>query len=210
MKFNNIIFDFDGTLIDSRPGVVKELTAKEVNEKEIVQLLGAPLSQILTVLLNTNDELVINKGINLFKEYYQKAVYQNVVYPGIKEMLESFRSQSRQLFVVSNKIDIFMNKILEQHNLKKYFISILATDGTDTRSKKANHIKYILTHHKLKKKETAIVGDTENDIRAGQKNFIFTIGATWGYGSEFSLVKTKADKTCHTPQELEQFIKNTH
>lgn len=214
MRFNNIIFDFDGTLVNSQPGVVKafkkvvkELTAKKITEQEIAQLIGAPLAQIISILLNTNDEAIINRGQDLFKEYYSKeGLYQNIVYPGIKGMLESLKNQSRQLFVVSNKIELFMNKILEQHDLKKYFTLILGTDGTDTQSKKPDQVKYLLTRHKLKKQETVMVGDTENDIMAAKQNFIYSIGTSWGYGPKDNLVRAKADKICHTPLELEQFI----
>jgi len=214
MKFKNIIFDFDGTLIDSRLGVVKafkkvakKLKDKEIAEQEIVQLIGEPLAQIITILLNTDDENIIRKGQVLFKKYYSKGgVYQNIVYPGIREMLESFKSQSRQLFVVSNKIELFMTKILEQHHLKNYFRFILGTGGSDTQSKKPDLVKYLLTHHKLKKQETVMIGDTENDVIATKRNLIYSIGVTWGYGSESDLINAKADKICDSPLELEQFI----
>ena len=214
MRFKNIIFDFDGTLIDSRPGVVKafkrvvkKLTFRQIDEQKIVKLLGLPLAQIISILLNTDDQAIINRGSKLFEEYYEKkGLYQNILYPGIKEMLKSFRSQSCQLFVVSNKIDLFMNKILQQHNLKKYFAFVCGTDGTDKQSKKADYVKYLITQYKLKNKETAIVGDTESDITAGRENSIYSIGITWGYGSESNLIKAKADAICHSPLELKQFV----
>lgn len=214
MRFKNIIFDFDGTLIDSRPGVVKtfkkvvgELASKKLKEKEITQLIGKPLAQIISILLNTNDEALIKKGCGLFQEYYnEKEIYHNILYPGIEEILRLFKKQSLQLFIVSNKIESFIKKILEQHNLKEYFNAILGTDGTDKQSKKPDQIKNLLNLYKLKKPETVMVGDTENDILAAKENSIYSIGVTWGYGSESNLIKAGADTICHTPLELKQFI----
>jgi len=215
MRPQNIIFDFDGTLVDSRPGIVeafkkviKKLAAQKITDQEVIKLLGTPLAQIINILLKTSDEATISKGQDLFKEYYSKnGLYQNIVYPGVEEMLKSLKDQSRQLFVVSNKIELFMNKILEQRHLKKYFTFVLGTDGTDTQSKKPERVKYLLDHYKLKKHETVMVGDTENDIIAGKRNFIYSIGTTWGYGLESALIKAKADKICHSPLKLEQFIR---
>lgn len=215
MKFDNIIFDFDGTLIDSRPGVVKsfkravkDLTSKQINEGSIIKLIGKPLAQIISVLLKTSDQALIDKGSDLFRKYYRDdGLDKNIIYSGVKEMLKSFKEKSLGLFVVSNKIEEFMIKILEQHDIKKYFISATGIDGTDPYSKKADYVKSILTNFKLKKGETAIVGDTESDIIAGKANSIYCIGVTWGYGLESNLIKSGADKICRTPLGLERFIK---
>lgn len=216
MKLNNIIFDFDGTLIDTRSGLVKvfkkvveELNSSQIDDQIIIKLIGSPLVQILTVLLKTENKIILDRGINLFKKYYEEDGFNdNSIYPEIKGALELLKGQSFRLFVVSNKIELFMNKILEQHDLKKYFIYSLGTDGTDLQSKKTDKIKRLLSNYKLKKEETAIVGDTENDIIAGKENSIYCIGVTWGYGSEDSLKSAEADIIFHNFLEFKQFLKN--
>lgn len=214
MIFKNIIFDFDGTLINSKPGVVKtfqrvveELISRQAEEQEIIQLSGKPLVQMISILLDTNDEILIEKGSDLFREYYNKErIYQNMVYPGIKGMLELFKDKNYQLFIVSNKIELFINKILEQHKFKEYFTCVIGTSGNDVQSKKSDLIKSVSTDYKLNKEETVMIGDTENDIIAAKKNLVYSIGITWGYGLENNLIKAGADKICHSPLSLKQFI----
>lgn len=217
MKLNNIIFDFDGTLVDTRSGLVKifkkvakELNSSQIDDRAIIELIGSPLVQILTVLLKTENKIILDRGINLFKKYYEEdGLNDNSIYPEIKGALELLKGQSLRLFIVSNKIELFINKILEQHDLKKYFIYSLGTDGTDLQSRKTDKVKRLLSDYQLKKEETAIIGDTENDIIAGKANSIYCIGVTWGYGSENSLKNAKADIIFHNFLEFKKFFKNT-
>lgn len=214
MKFKNIIFDFDGTLIDTRPGiigsfkkVVKELAKKEIDNQRIIKLIGSPLTQIISILLATNSQPIIERGSELFKKYYnEEGVHQNIIYPEIKKMLFSFEKESLKLFIVSNKIELFINKILAQHDIKEYFFSVYGTDGTDIKSKKAENLKKLIIKHNLKKEETAMAGDTKDDILAGRESQIYSIGVTWGYGAESDLIEAGADNICHTPLELRQLI----
>ena len=208
--FNNIIFDFDGTLVDSGPGIVKsfkrvmkELGSKQIDDEDIIKLIGTPLAQIMSILLETDDQTLIDKGSDLFRKYYQNnGLYDSIIYPGVKEMLESLKEQSCQLFVVSNKIEEFMISILRQHDIMKYFTDIVGSDGKDLYSKKADYLKSILNNFKLDRGKTTIVGDTESDIIAGKANSIYCIGVKWGYGRKEDLIRAKADKIINHPREL--------
>jgi len=216
IRFKNIIFDFDGTLIDSRPGVVssfqkvgRKLFKKEIREKEIVRLIGKPLAEIISILFKINDKFLVEKASLLFKEFYSReGIKENILYLGIKDMLESFKKNSLSLFVISNKIEPFIKNILKQHNIDKYFKDVIGTDGMDRKSKKADYIKRIVNVYNLKKTKTVVAGDTENDIISAKRNGIYAVGVVWGYGSKESLIKAGADKICSSPFEFKKFILN--
>ncbi|MEK7658916.1 MAG: HAD-IA family hydrolase [Patescibacteria group bacterium] len=215
MKFKNIIFDFDGTLVDSKPGIVTsfKLVAKdfkkEVSEDQITKLIGLPLAEFLATMLSTNNQETISKGSGLFIKYYaEKGIKLNTVYSGIEQLLAFLKNHGYQIFIVSNRIELFLKEIIKLHNLEKYFIFVRGTDGTDKKSEKAEYVKDVIKKYKLKKEETAIIGDTENDIIAGKNNSIYSIGVTWGYRTKDDLIKAGADMVFNTPLELQQYIKN--
>jgi phosphoglycolate phosphatase len=201
MKFTNIIFDFDGTLVDTRPGIIKafqtmmvDMGFEMVNKRVIGELIGIPLSQFVEALLKTKDTEIIKKGSELFKKYYDREFFSdNFLYPGIPELLETIHKNFGNSFVVSNKIDVFLNKILEQHDIKKYFKFIKGTDGTGRGSQKSDYIKRLIEENRLDRDTTVIIGDRKDDIVAGKDNLIHTIGITYGYGSREELQEAGAD-----------------
>ncbi|MBI2448554.1 HAD hydrolase-like protein [Candidatus Microgenomates bacterium] len=201
MKYTNIIFDFDGTLVDTRPGIIKAFYAvmtdmgiEPADEKTIGELIGVPLSQFLEVLLKTNDAKIIKKGSELFKKHYDREYSSdNILYPGIPELLENIKENSGSSFVVSNKIDAFLNKILEQHDIRKYFQSTKGTDGTGRGSQKSDYVRDLVEENNLDRAITVIVGDRRDDVVAGKDNLIHTVGITYGYGSREELEEVGAE-----------------
>ena len=201
MKFDKIIFDFDGTLVDTRPGITKafqsvmtEMGIEPADDKYIGELIGIPLTPFLEVLLKTKDVKVIKKGSELFKAYYDNEfIFDNILYPGIPILLEDIKKNSGNSFVVSNKIDVFLNKILKQHGIRKYFHSIRGTDGTGTGSQKTDYVRDLIEKNNLDRSKTVIIGDRRDDIVAGKDNLIHTIGVTYGYGSREELVDAGAE-----------------
>jgi len=201
-------------LVDSLPGVVEsfqkmvnQLSSKQVKDEEIANLIGRPLAEIVGLLLETNDSEIISKGSESFKDNYQRnGLFNNYIYPGVKEMLENLKNESYQIFIVSNKIELFMKKILSQHKIENYFIDVRGTDGSDVKSRKADYLKSILNDHNLEKEKSVIIGDTVSDISAGKENNIYSIGVTWGYGTKESLINANANKIINKPIELKQFL----
>lgn len=214
MKFTNIIFDFDGTLIDTRPGIIKafqemmsDMDFEPADKETIGKLIGIPLAQFVEILLKTKDIEIVKKGSELFKAHYEKEhVFDNVLYPGIPELLENIKNNSGNNFVVSNKIDAFLNKILEQHNIKKYFQSIRGTDGTGRSSQKSDYIKDLIEENSLDRATTVIIGDRRDDIIAGKDNLIHTIGITYGYGSREELAEAGADIIAENADDIKLIL----
>jgi|GEM_PF-7052550 len=215
MKFTNIIFDFDGTLVDTRPGLVaafqsmmEEMGVVPADENTIIGLIGVPLRQVAGALLSTNNENLLDKASESFRKNYSKEenIRNNILFDGILELLEVIKKNHGQNFIVSNKIDVFLSKILEQHDLKKMFTAVRATDGKDAKSKKSDYVEEVMKSNNLDKAKTCIVGDTKSDIIAGKNNSIYNIGITWGYGTKEDLSSAGADIIFESVEELKNFL----
>jgi len=214
MKFNNVIFDFDGTLVDTRSGIIKafqmmmgDLGFEPAGQKTISELIGIPLAQFVKILLKTEDDAIIKEGASLFKKHYnEKYINDNIIYDGVYELLDSLKRHSIKSFVISNKIDIFLNQILEQRDIKKFFISVNGTDGTDAHSKKSDQVRNLIEKNCLNPAMTTIIGDRRDDIVAGKSNLIYAIGITYGYGSEEELIEAGADMVVKDTTDLKSFL----
>ncbi len=215
MKFNNIIFDFDGTLVDTKPGIIKAFQAmmgdmgvEPADEKTIGKLIGIPLAQFVEILLETQNFEIVKKGVALFKKYYsEKYIYDNIIYDGVYELLDNLKSDFAGNYIVSNKINIFLNKILEQHDINKFFVLVSGTDGTDIKSKKSNYLCNLIKKNNFDQAKTVIIGDRRDDILAGRYNLIHTIGVTYGYGSREELIEAGAEIIVENTEQLKQILK---
>ena len=211
---SNIFFDLDGTLTDSKEGIIKcidyaleKLGYPVPKGFNINDCLGPPLRVSFRRLLNSNDEVLIERAVATYRERFSTiGLFENKVYPGIPELLSALHEKSLKLYVVTSKPKIFAGRIMEHFQLAHRFDAIYGTELNGRFDNKADLIEFILQNRKLRAEETVMIGDKREDIVAGKANLTRTIGVTYGYGSLQEITEAAPDGICGSPSEIQKLI----
>ena len=189
MKFDEIIFDLDGTLWDSTAEVAKTWTSviakynlnrKEVTVEDLKPCMGKLLDEIASILL---PELDPKKQMQVIKEcceYENEYLgeYGATLYDKLEDTLKEL-SKNHKLFIVSNCQDGYIECFFKAHKLDKYFIDYECPGRTGL--PKGENIKLIVERNNLK--NPVYVGDTQGDANAAKLANVPFIFAKYGFGN---------------------------
>jgi phosphoglycolate phosphatase len=211
---SNIFFDLDGTLTDSKEGIIKcyQYALDKLNcanQAEVLEnnIIGPPLRVTFRRFLNTNDEALIEKAVAIYRERFSTiGLFENRVYAGIPEMLSALQAKSFNLYVVTSKPKIFTDRILEHFQLAAWFTGIYGTELNGSFDNKSDLITFILKQRYLHAEETVMIGDKKEDIIAGKANRTKTIGVTYGYGTKQEISDAAPDYICGSPAEIQTIV----
>lgn len=210
----NVFFDLDGTLTDSREGILNGLeyslsyfNIKVENRKALEKFIGPTLADSFKEEYNFNEEQV-EKAVKKYREYYAvKGLKENKLYDGIKNLITDLVQNNINVILATAKPQIFAEQILEYFDIKKYFKFISGATLDRTREKKADIIRYAMNNLNINNSDQCImIGDRKHDIIGAQKNNIKCIGVTYGFGSEEELKKYGADYIAKNTEEIKNII----
>lgn len=214
MKYKHIIFDLDGTLTDSGPGIrnavrhaLKKYGIEENDKSKLNRFIGPPLHDSFTRFYGICPEEA-EKGENYFREYYRDiGIFENSVYDGITDCLENLKKAGAKLYIATSKPDFMAEKVLSHFDLKKYFTSVCGADVENGIRTKTAVLGLLLKEHPGINGDVAVmVGDREHDIFGAADFDIKGIGVLWGYGSEQELEGAGASFVAKTPDDLCEYI----
>ncbi len=212
----NILFDLDGTIIDTKEGIIssllyalKELGFDEIPEADdLFWCIGPPLQESFSILLNTKEKAKVDEGVRLYRvNYNKKGIYQFKLYDGIVETIKQLNQKGLNTYIATSKPKIMAEKIISYLELNDLFNGIYGAELDGIRSKKGVLISYLIEKEKLDKKDTIMIGDRKHDIIGAKENNIKSCGVTYGYGSNDELIENGADYIVHSPKDLLDIIK---
>lgn len=193
MPSRSIIFDLDGTLIDSQESILNAIRAA-LNELGVEakipvtkELIGPPLIDTLLKITEVKDESILNTVANKFKLHYDSAGYRNsVAYPGIHHLLEKLHNQGYVLYVATNKRLIPTKKIVDYLSWGSLFSAVYSIDlNADKPFKNKGEMISALLRNELIDPNSAIyIGDRDEDYEASKENCLPCILVDWGYGAK--------------------------
>lgn len=213
-KYDVILFDLDGTLTDSSPGIMnsivyalKKCNISVENTYDLRKFLGPPLHESFRDFYGFDDEKSM-EAVGFYREYFStKGLLENEVYSGIRELLEDLKENGKRLILATSKPQPFTDRIMEHFDLAKYFEFIAGSNMDGTRSKKAEVIAYALESCGIMGKSNVVmVGDREHDIIGAKTVGIDSIGVEYGYGDYDELSDAGATYIVKTVEGLKDIF----
>ena len=211
MRRDIILFDLDGTLTDSGPGIMKagqyalRAFGIERDWRELSFFVGPPLSETFAHFVSAEN---VDAAVAKFREYYQQDGWlDNAPYPGIPALLADLHARGCQLVLATSKPEEYARRIMEHFDLAQYFTAICGATLDETRTDKAEVIAYALDTIGLTDKTGVVmVGDREHDVIGAKKNALPCIGALYGYGTREELHSAGAAAIADTVQDLHKLL----
>lgn len=214
-----VIFDLDGTLIDSRLDLVHSVNAalrhigrSDLPDEVIASYVGdgAPILIQRALGGEAVDEATVRRGVQFFLSYYREhKLDHTTVYAGVQKALAAVQRTAngtpRQLAVLSNKPVIPSRAIVEALGLSHFFAQIYGGNSFATKKPDPEGALKLLEEIGVRPEETAIVGDSHVDIETGRNAGLWTVGVSYGFAPH-TLVEQPPDILIDTPYELAEIF----
>lgn len=215
-----LIFDLDGTLIDSRLDLVHSVNAmlRHFHRPELPDELiatyvgdGAPML-VRRALGDPSDEGFLKEALEYFLGYYREHKLDNtLVYGGIPEALAAIRvtqnGQPRHMAVLSNKPVNPSRAIVEALGLGQFFFQVYGGNSFSTKKPDPLGARTLLEEVQAKAEQTMMIGDSSIDVVTGRNAGLWTCGVTYGFAPH-TLCEAPPDVVVDTPMELAEFFQS--
>ncbi|MCL2334484.1 MAG: HAD-IA family hydrolase [Endomicrobia bacterium] len=212
MNYDFLIFDLDGTIVDSERDLTsainmvrQEFGFEPLTIEKVRSYVGSGIKALVDKAVPERSEEIHERALERFKFHYSRVLTDTTAaYDGIAAMLEALKDKKKA--VLSNKTEIFSHEIIKRLGLKKYFVEIW---GGDTAGKKPDP-KPILDLIKVtgsQAAKTVMIGDSSNDFKAAKAAGIASIAVLYGYGGDIDRIKElKPDYIAEKPEDIVDIV----
>lgn len=206
-----VLFDLDGTVLDSAPGIVaahlaalREIGMPAADESVITSDLGPPPA-VLLARIGVPEELIPDAVAAYRRHYLAEGIHNAAVFPGVRDVLEALHPRYR-LATATMKLISTAEPFLAHHDLDRYFEVVGgAVEG-------GSYDKAVIIDATCRalgepdRSKMIMVGDRHSDITGGRDHRMATIAVSWGYGTRAELISAEPDLIVDRPEELEPAI----
>ena len=212
--YDIILFDLDGTLSDSGPGImhsVRYALAKYgiagESEEALRRFVGPPMIESYMKFYGFDHEQAVQALAYYREDYLAGAIYMNTPYEGMEETLKSLKAAGKTLVVATGKPTSMAEDVLRHFGWEGSFSYIAGATRDESRSEKNEIIDYALDALGVSDQAGVLmVGDRDNDVLGAEKAGVDCCGVLWGYGSREELQGAGAKYLIEKPEELARLV----
>lgn len=215
MRIDTVIFDMDGTLIDSANSILLglEMVVQSAGypflKKIDKSLIGPPLGETLKSLTGIKTQSQVENLIDAFKKYYDEVGYKNtLVYAGVNELLHHLRGRNFQVILATNKRLFPTKKIVNHLKWTSFFDVVYAIDlhADKPFPNKKSMLADLIKENKIDSKNTIYIGDRLEDQDAAMHNNLRSATVSWGYGDYVDA--SIYSELVHSPSDVAMLLDN--
>jgi len=204
----SVLLDLDGTLIDSKPGIVASCLAAlrrlGHHPSEALDIaIGPPLEDVLRALLQSHGDDRIDQAVAAYRQHYgESGLLGSEPYPGICASLQQMRRAGLRIYLATSKREVFARRILENLKLATHFDGIYGSVPGGKLDHKPELLAHILSEQDICASRSLMVGDRRHDIVGAHAVKMRSLGVLWGYGSRDELEAAGADRLVERTADL--------
>ena len=207
MRFPTVLFDLDGTLVDSGPMILasyrhatREVLAREIPDEVFAGFIGGGS---IREHMRSLDEARAEELVRVYREHNEPLHDGLRAFDGVEELLADLSAQGRKLGVVTAKRRKTVDLAFAVLPLERHFDVVVTTESTERSKPHPDPVRFALAELGATPDEAAFVGDSPYDVAAGTAAGVFTVAVTWGNIHPLPrLLEAGADLVVETPQEL--------
>ena len=204
-----VLFDLDGTLSDSAPGILGALRAafaefgiEWVDDATARSLLGPPFWHSLPPLIGADR---VADVVDSYRRHYVEggSMYDTAGYPGVPELLDALATRGVELAVATSKPEVHAERIVAHLGYREHFSTVGGDTLDGARDTKALVVAEVLRRLGDPDPGTVLmIGDRSHDVLGAAAHGVRCAGALWGYGSAAELSAAGAVRLCEKPADL--------
>ena len=209
-EYDTYLFDLDGTIIDSSPGIVASVNyalnkfgIEEAKQEKLLRFIGPPLTESFQKYYQLSEKDSI-QAVYYYRENYEAGgMLQCSVYEGLEDTLKALKEAHKKVLVATSKPEVYARQILKHFGLDLYFDYIAGMELNGGRGTKAEVIAYGLeTCDITDKSKILMIGDREHDIFGAKAMGVDSMGVLYGFGSREEFEAAGATYIVKTPRDI--------
>ena len=214
MELKAVLFDLDGTLIDSSDGIIKSARyalshygIEEPDRDKMYQFIGPPLSDSFQKLYGFSPEQA-KEAVEVYRKRYNRTgIFECSLYPGVENCIKRLKQQGYRIGMASSKPELSCRRILEHFDILSLFDEVVGATFDGTRDKKEDVLREVFERWKdLSPRQMCLVGDTVFDAEGARRVEMPCVAVTYGFGNLEQMKEAGILASCEKLDQLPEII----